>query len=178
MAKAPATNEDRLLRETTRFVTRHAQLTESIAERPIDELFTRLALSASKPVLADSVGSELRFLSSAEHLPRGRKLTKLGKSIFLRWSLVLHEFVCNPKSSDRALQARLVGALSGRSGGVTALIAVLVSYFALPAGVAVIIATLLVKLIVEPAGEEICSAWKKTLPTKGVRPRKRRRPST
>jgi hypothetical protein len=94
---------------------------------------------------------------------RGTSGAALGKRIFSRWNSALHEFLCKPGKADRAIRDRILGAFSGRSGGLTALIAVLISHFAVPASTAVIVATLIIRIIGEPAQEEICEAWHTSL---------------
>jgi len=94
----------------------------------------------------------------------------MGQRIFMRWSVALHGFVCAPGGEDERLRESIVAAIIGKSGGATALVAgALVSAFGISPILAALVAALLIKVIVAPAGQELCGTWsafnKKSSPT-------------
>jgi hypothetical protein len=104
-----------------------------------------------------SPDSNLRAIDAAD-------LQTLGARVFLRWSRALHELLCGSSDEDKDLRDRLWSAITGKTGGITALFsAVLVSSFGATPAVAAIVATLIAKVVLQPAGEELCSYWAKQL---------------
>jgi hypothetical protein len=96
--------------------------------------------------------------------PRSGAIRQLGKRVFARWNQTLYDFVCKGSAEDKDIRDQLMKALSLKDGSGTALIAgVLVTYFGVAAAIAVVIAVLVVKLIIQPAGDEICKAWGEAL---------------
>jgi hypothetical protein len=88
------------------------------------------------------------------------ELQALGTRVFLRWSRALHGLLCGSAGEDKDLRDRLWSAITGKTGGISALLsATLVSSFGAAPAVAAIVATLVAKVILQPAGEEVCSYW-------------------
>jgi len=101
---------------------------------------------------------------NADDLKRDAALQALGQRVFRRWNMALYDFVCKSKAEDQQLRERLISALSGKEGGAAALIAgTLVAAFGASPAVAAIIGTLVVRIVIIPATEELCSYWNKTI---------------
>jgi len=93
--------------------------------------------------------------------PNGAR--ELGKRIYSRWSRTLHDFLCAPSTEDKDLTDKVWAALAKQGGAVAALSAVLVSAFGLAPATAAIVAALVMKLVVTPAGNEVCKFWSEKL---------------
>jgi hypothetical protein len=174
-----AITEDDILRSGKQLRRIKADLT-ALTMHSTPDLFAELANAA--------VGSETEQTDRGDdHQLRGRGTpsavsrtggSTLGARIFYRWSESLHHFVCNPKPKDRALQRKIFAAVVGHGGTPTALVAVLIGHFALPAGIAMIIATILIRLLGKPTRDELCATWKSSLqalPPKAVGRRRSKR---
>jgi hypothetical protein len=71
---------------------------------------------------ADRFAGKLSTPIDIDDLPRDTALLQLGQNLFHRWNGALHEFVCKDDNEDEALRQRLLGALTGKQGGATALL--------------------------------------------------------
>lgn len=123
-----------------------------------NDLLTALAMETEGQAKGHSTFRTLDAISEDE-LVRGPALVDLGKRIFRRWNSALHGFVCNPDSSDQELKDKVFRALTGAEGGIALLAGVLVSAFGLSLVTATLVATLVVKLFADTAGEEVCKWW-------------------
>ncbi len=144
------------------------------------EVAIRSAHKATAPLEALSVGDLFPLLGSRivecsaatpraltfdapvniDDLTRGPEIFELGERIFWRWSATLHRFICNPSDDDTDEKSRLLAAIGSKGSGVTALAAgILVSSFGLSPAIAAVVAALLLKLVFQPAGDEICAYW-------------------
>jgi len=95
---------------------------------------------------------------------RGPEAVLIGRRLFWRWSTALHDLLCKSGGADDDLRSRLLSVLSLKDGGAVAYIAVfLASNFKIDATHAAIVATLLVKVFLEPTGEEVCQTWSSSL---------------
>jgi hypothetical protein len=95
-----------------------------------------------------------------DDLVRGPELFELGQRIFWRWSGTLHRFICSPSGDDADVKSQLLEAIGSKGGGLTALTAgILVSSFGVSPAIAAVVAALLLKLVFQPAGDEICEFW-------------------
>lgn len=113
-------------------------------------------------------GKQLSVSQLVARMPRGKQppsaTVLIGKKIFHQWSLTLHEYCCNPSKSDKEDRAKLIKALTTKSTGATAVIsAFLMSTFSLSPLIAGIIAALLIRLLIVPAGKVLCEAWHDSL---------------
>lgn len=97
-------------------------------------------------------------------LKRTNAIQELGQRVFRRWSIALHQFVCSEGGEDDDLRQKVFRALTGKDGGSVALIAgILVAAFGASPAIAAIVATLLVRILVNPAADELCKAWANSL---------------
>jgi hypothetical protein len=104
-----------------------------------------------------------------DRFPRGPGFQQLGKRIYLRWSQSLHSLVCKDGAENRDIRNQILSALSLKDGGGAALIAgFLVTLFGVSPAIAAVVAVLIVRLIVQPAGVEICKSWEDALKNAGL----------
>jgi len=127
-----------------------------------DELYRMLATAASAhPV---QLGfqfdvDDLKRSADVDSAQRHEEWKAFGKRLLLRWSRALHDFVCTNADEDRDLKDKIRNALTAGAGSTAVLAAGITTAFGLAPAVAAIIAALLVRLIVAPAHEEVCSTW-------------------
>ncbi len=89
---------------------------------------------------------------------------ELGQKIFSRWSERLHQLVCEPVEEDEAVRDQLTTAIFTKGGGAAALVAgLLVSSFSVSPPLAAAISALLFRIVIDPAGEELCNHWAKNI---------------
>jgi hypothetical protein len=135
---------------------------DSLARQRENDLFVVVAVRADEPQRNSRHGFDVPF--DSERLPLDSTLQELGRRIFVQWSRALHEFVCTPGKKDAALRSQLLTAITGKEGGAMALLAaVLVGSFGLSAPLSAAVAALTFKLIVNPAGAELCAFWSERL---------------
>lgn len=135
---------------------------DGLCNRRAPDLFAALAQRVSDTAISDS---NRGFGAAIEvgAFTLNNETVALGRRIFHRWNKTLHQFVCEPDSNDDAVRTKLISALTGREGGVAVVAAALVTTFGANMGVAAIVAALLMRLFLQPAGEELCATWKKHL---------------
>jgi hypothetical protein len=99
-----------------------------------------------------------------DRLPRDSATIAVGRRILARWSRTMHDFLCTSGGDEEDLRQRLMKAITGRDGGATALLAgTLVAAFGASPAVAALVAALLMKLVIAPATDELCSSWAASL---------------
>ncbi|WP_151611880.1 hypothetical protein [Sinorhizobium alkalisoli] len=90
----------------------------------------------------------------------GGDLRNLGQRIYHRLSRELHQLVCGSEVADVEQRSKLTKVLSlDPTQMTTGLTAALVVYLGADPVVATIVAVLMVKRIVLPAGSELCKFW-------------------
>jgi hypothetical protein len=91
-------------------------------------------------------------------------LRDLGRRLLHRWSRELHHIACGSMDDDKKDRESIIMALGLGDVAIAATISsVLVTSFAVAPAVATVIAALVVKRIIEPAGETICEHWDELL---------------
>ncbi len=92
-------------------------------------------------------------------------LRELGKRVVKRWTRELHNVVCGEKDDDASDRKNILDAIGIGDGAAiaAAITAVLVGSFGVAAAVATVVAALIVKRIISPAGDEICKFWDEKL---------------
>ena len=92
-------------------------------------------------------------------------LRELGRRLLARWSRELFKVMCGDAQADQKDRESLLKSIGlGDIAVASAITAVLVSSFAVAPAVATVIAALVVKRIIGPAGEEACKVWAEKLP--------------
>lgn len=92
-------------------------------------------------------------------------LRTLGRRLLARWNRELYKVMCGSDKGDASDRESLFKALGlGDVAVAAAITAVLVSSFAMAPAIATVVAALVVKRIVVPAGGEICAFWGEQLP--------------
>lgn len=87
-------------------------------------------------------------------------LRDLGRRLLSRWTRELYKVVCGSLDDDKTDRESIIKSLGiGDIAVGGAIAAVLVGTFAVAPAVATVIAALIVKRIIKPAGEEICEYW-------------------
>lgn len=81
----------------------------------------------------------------------------LGSAIVMRMNRQLHELICEGKGEE-ANKLKKMLSLDG-AGMSAAFTGILILYFSISPGVAPLIAVVIVKNFILPAGEEICLFW-------------------
>jgi hypothetical protein len=140
------------------------------------DLFAALAVraenassgAAALPLEADGVTilrvPDIKTIFDPGSFTQGPKQVELGRRIFNRWLSELRNLLCGAGQDEEQLQQNILRALTGREGGATAVIAVLIAkQFNLEASQAALIAALSVRLVAKPAMDEICRAWSQAL---------------
>jgi hypothetical protein len=157
-------NKDSLLRATSSVNAKHGQLLNALQKKSDNQLYSLLATGANVAIGGgDPQDAVLRSVEDPDQLHRG--VGDLGRRILYRWSRALYEFACSPSSADKATANQLIRAILGKGGGSAAAVtAILVGAFGLPPVTAAIVATLLIRIIVAPAADELCQAWSASLP--------------
>lgn len=156
-------NADDLLRCASNEYAARAASAEDLIQRQESDLFQLLAATVSgSNTLVGSADDRFRTEISSDDLVRSPEALALGKRIFFRWSIAFHSFVCDSGGEDKELRTELASAIFGKGGGAAAIIAgSLVAAFGLSPAIAALVAALLLKLIVAPAADELCSTWTK-----------------
>jgi hypothetical protein len=109
--------------------------------------------------LRDGYSNPFGRLLDADILTRDTETLSLGRRLFRRWNLVLHDFACNPSKSDTDLRDRLMNAITDKTSGGVAIVAAVLASLGVGPAVAAILAALAIKLILVPAADEVCKAW-------------------
>ncbi|KAA1052480.1 hypothetical protein [Azospirillum argentinense] len=130
-----------------------------------DELFMLLASRTSDPQAAFGTPED-RFGAAVNPamLSRGPSFIEVGKRVFRRIAKAFYEFLCLGEGEDKDLRDRLKAALLARDASATALIAGgLVALLGLSASVAAVAAALLLRVVLVPAGKELCQVYKECI---------------
>lgn len=90
---------------------------------------------------------------------------ELGRELMNRWNRELYSVFCGDADGDKKDRESLLRSIGlGDVAIASAVASILVSSYALAPAVATILAALLVKRIVSPAGAGFCAYWKSRLP--------------
>jgi hypothetical protein len=91
-------------------------------------------------------------------------LKELGRAIFNRINSELHQLFCGGQASDKEQRQELEKILRLDPASLQAGLTIfLISTFGLDATIAAIIAVLLLKRVILPAGGELCAFWAKNI---------------
>lgn len=154
---------EELLRSVEGAAGRASKITASLEKMTDSDLFAALGQRLSDSGNSGRVAS-LDKSVQVDDLVRGSAMEELGRRVFRRWNLALHEFVCKSQGEDQDLRQRILHALSGKDGGAVALIAgILVAAFGASPAIAAIVATLLVRLFLNPTKDAVCEYWSEQL---------------
>ena len=146
------------------------QVLEAAKLLPSDEqgllavLGLRALIVEKRPALASQLSPEI----SPHELPRPplAELVKIGRRILNACNSELYQFACSDHTS--ADRDQLVEAIVGRKETAVAVItqvlmSISVGPHQVPAGTAVVAATLIFRLLFVPAGKTLCEVWKEHL---------------
>ncbi len=177
MPKINSPDPDRLVQSVESVAQQSADAIASFSGLSEADLFAALAQRMGQVVQGSSAIADISAPVDVDDLLRDTISQGVGRRVFKRWSLALHNFLCGSGNEDQALRARLMSALTGKEGGAVALIAgTLVAAFGASPAIAALVATLVMRVVIAPAAEEICETWAKSLDlprTGGRRPLRR-----
>lgn len=124
----------------------------------LEELGMRL--KAAKAGVAGAADYDPTLVYDVQEMGPLDDLRELGRRLFRRFTRELHTLVCGAEAENKADRESIIKALGFGSIAVAgAITAVLVSTFAMAPAVATVVAALVVKRIIEPAGNTICDFW-------------------
>src|SRR2546425_9635364 len=126
------------------------------------ELGKRVSALARSPAGSDQfdMAAEIGF----EAFGPIDELKSLGRKFFTRWNKAAYELVCGSSPDDANARKKVRDAFGLGEQAVGATIAgLLVVHFGLAAGVAGVVAVLIVRLFFRPSGEAMCDYWKEKL---------------
>ncbi|WP_395774235.1 hypothetical protein [Agrobacterium pusense] len=89
----------------------------------------------------------------------GSSARDLGTAIFKRINKELHSLICGGEAPDEDREKLKKILHLDEASMAAALTSVLVLYFSVSVAVAPIVAVLIVKKFIKPAGEEVCAFW-------------------
>ncbi|MFZ1431643.1 MAG: hypothetical protein WAS21_33390 [Geminicoccaceae bacterium] len=124
-----------------------------------NDLFAALGMETESQAQGKSAFAGIPRVVSSDDLNQSSALVSAGRRIFARWNKTLHEFACKSDETDKELQSDLLRALTGREGGTALIAGVLVAAFGMSLVPATLVATLLLKIVIVPAGAEVCEIW-------------------
>ncbi len=157
-------------------MTMHTE-TVAVAEKFLaksdDELEVILGLREKKigeqPDLA--ADPNLPVMYDSTHLGLLNDARDIGKRILKRWNKELHGLVCHPKNPEAQKLGEVIANAAGVKGGVeAALIAAVVSallVLSLSPAIAAVVAPIVVRKFIVPAGDELCMAWEEGIAKEG-----------
>jgi hypothetical protein len=89
----------------------------------------------------------------------------LGRRLLARWSRELHKVMCGTAAADQKDRESLLKAIGVSDVAIASALTVLLIGWGVAAAVATVVAALLVKRIIGPAGDEFCKLWGEKLGT-------------
>ncbi len=117
-------NSDDLLRQSVSKHIDNANGVDDLRLKKDVDLFSMLASRVSDPgTFLDSTNNQFLKSFSVDDLVRSEDMSNLGKRIFMRWSVAIHEFVCKSGNDDKEIKAQIISAIVGKGGGAAAVIA-------------------------------------------------------
>lgn len=159
-------SRDDLLRSLAQKHSGEATRATSLIGKDEDELYQMLASSVSAAGIPTGSVDD-RFRDAYDELERGPAI-ELGKRIFARCSRAAHEFCCSPGEEDKMLRDQMLKVIFSKdTSGVALLAGGLVAAFGLSPAIAAVVSALLVKLVVAPTAQEVCSTWGASLRSDG-----------
>jgi hypothetical protein len=132
-------------------------------EALIKQLAMRVEATKENPAVAGSYDPAVAY--DFEHAGLSDSLLDLGGRILHRWERELYGVVCGDAKEDAADRNSILTKIAGDDIALGAAVGgVLISLGVGPA-VAVVVAALVIKRIIHPAGNEVCKMWSERLKT-------------
>jgi hypothetical protein len=125
-----------------------------------------IAIGKSSNQLFSDLSSDFSYdeeFRSISNYTENSDLYVLGRSIFIRWCRSLFQLICSNDLNDEQLRSQIASALTGKEGGTAIIAGALTSLFGVSPIVAILIATLIIRIFLVPSGEEICKYLGKKL---------------
>jgi hypothetical protein len=92
------------------------------------------------------------------------ELREIGRRLFRRWSRELHNLACGSDEAYKVDRESILQAIGGDDVAVAAAItAVLIVSFGVAPALAPLLAGLVLKYIIKPAGDTLCEYWREHL---------------
>jgi len=115
--------------------------------------------------LLDLLGQKALGLSDGDLTRNGDKseIFELGNRILRRWSRSLHSMLCGSAEEDSEFRIRFINAVSGKQALAPIIAGIAATAFGLSAAMAALLGTLIARYFIDPAADEICKSWGKSL---------------
>jgi hypothetical protein len=154
--------EDEIIRTAVQHATRESHSFEKLQADTKEDLYVALARSIADVASLDPAHTKFHRYET-DDLMRNSASLDLGKRIFQRWNRALHEFACTPDKEDEDIRRKLLNAIAGKEGGAAVIAGIMAGTFGVSPVVAAIVAALLLKVIINPALDEVCQLWAKEI---------------
>jgi hypothetical protein len=140
-----------------------AQVAGKLADQFDDEGLAVLLARRFEAIEKDpSLSGDLEMMPAYESTEMGlAELRALGWRLVRRWNRELHRLVCG--SSDAQVRQDLARALNLGEGTVIAVLMPCLLGIGIPAALAVVLAPIIVRKFLVPAGDELCNAWEEAI---------------
>lgn len=127
----------------------------------IKELAMRAEATKENPNIAGSYDPVVTY--DFEHAGLADDLLDLGGRILRRWERELHSVVCGSASDDKKDRDDILSKIGGDDAVLGAAIASALLGLGVSAALAAVLAALVLKRILKPAGQEVCKYWSERL---------------
>lgn len=133
-------------------------------QRELERLLNSYADLEDKKLLG-LLGQKARGLSDSDLIRNGDKseLADLGTRILRRWSKSLHSMLCGSTEDDSEFRTRFLNAVSGKQALAPIIAGIAATAFGLSAAMAALLGTLIARYFIDPATDEICKTWARSL---------------
>jgi hypothetical protein len=151
---------------------------QELVDQSEDSLYA--ALGARLRILTENpaVGAQFHIETAtvAGLQPKSRKvLAEFGRRYFATVSRLLYGLLCGSGNIEVKSRRELLGKLKlGRVAFVTALSQMMVTHLALMPAIAIVLASLIMNVFVDPAGKIACEVWRLQMDDGGASSRKQR----
>lgn len=136
-----------------------------LLERDEDKLYVDLAQAATSlkdaPQAVQTGCLDLQVYLRVVSEEEETKLRNFGRRLFSRMQRAAYDLICGSDEVSTEERAKIFEAfgLKNARGLITVLVPVLVAYLGIATSVALLIATILVKIVLNPVYETLCEAW-------------------
>ena len=129
----------------------------------IKQVALRAEAAKEDPTIAGSYDPVVTY--DFEHAGLADELLDLGGRILRRWERELHSVVCGTSQDDEKDRANILSKIGADDAVLGAAVATVLIGLGVSAAVAAVLAALLLKRILKPAGQEVCKFWSERLKT-------------
>ncbi len=138
-----------------------ASLIEYDEESLIKQVAMRAEATKVDPAIAGSYDPTVTY--DFEHAGIADDLRDLGGRILRRWERELYGVVCGTSQEDAEDRANILSKIGADDAVLGAAVASVLIGLGVSAAVAAVLAALLLKRILKPGGQEVCTYWSERL---------------